>query len=1053
MAVNWSYPGIGFSEIDNSIQANTTVTDGVGAIVLDANRGYVNQRILSTSIKKFHENFGDPESDHHYGHFAADQFLIASPQLYAVRATMGDEQYSFIQYPYKDAAARDCVVSDMVQSFTYVDNNGDTQIKLLEPMNGHLEYKSIKDKNWQTFTDINTAEPVTSGNYTNTAFCLVDNGYALYYRDLQHDQDPSIRIVRDDIEGEIPDAKKGNYYKVANKTGDVRKLFVKEEAKTLDTGKVYIVDTQQSASYVQTEAENNPCLTILSGVGEADGEGNWKAILDIPKTLTLDGEEEQATFYIPSAVAAAYDFSVDEATATIDEIMTDAGEAVTESAAVYKLQFFDWNEESYINPEIIEQSAFDNKSEVIGAQFREITGALYNQQLVMKATNSAISGDIYVDVAGMTLAKLSAANDPRYAHYAAIAQAGYSAYPITTMDYADAKQLAYEQYGKDIDELYTSAFSVLESVDPIDNVLTLTTRIIYNNNPTDVDAIKNDGVYTSPYIFNTYWDSDDGVAGNQVVKAAYISRHPDYVYQPWVYDDHKSDSSVKPLVAFATSEIVNDPTGLYKDGYTKTILTVDEPGNGDIERYDSLQNNQLVIAAVSPGEWGNDLGISIITPEVAGNDALVDQPAAFDWKYLFDDEDLVNEDWMNHPSYEDNPSNLTWKKVYKINVYVKSKTQQASVWGSGLDALVKEPVESFLVSNDPTVKDGQGNSMYAPYVINGQSKYIYVSLNSVLNSRTAAGTYAMPKQTYSIYQLTGGKNSKKNEIKEKTAALELYRDRQKCNFDILFNVEAIETFQSRQKYAAMQNRIANIAIDRGIDIGFIQVTSKVARTGYKALSEGKLFTFANGSYVAAQAGYDRYYDQYTSNWVYLPKSVALAVAHARCWRAGTPWLAPAGVTNGTIEYSNGQLLKLSDPEIGQLYNAHINCSRTCAGYGELIYGQKTMLKKTSALNRINVRGLVNYIEKHLESLLQPFLFQLNTSTTRSTMLSTVDSFLSEIMASQGITAKSVVVKPDPRDSHLIYVNISIRPAEAIEFIQVTTTINRAETSITTTDNL
>ena len=112
-----------------------------------------------------------------------------------------------------------------------------------------------------------------------------------------------------------------------------------------------------------------------------------------------------------------------------------------------------------------------------------------------------------------------------------------------------------------------------------------------------------------------------------------------------------------------------------------------------------------------------------------------------------------------------------------------------------------------------------------------------------------------------------------------------------------------------------------------------------------------------------------------------------------------------------------------------------------------------MLKKTSALNRINVRGLVNYIEKHLESLLQPFLFQNNTSTTRSTMLSTVDSFLSGIMANQGITAKSVVVKPDPRDSHLVYVNISIRPAEAIEFIQVTTTINRAETSITTTDDL
>ena len=1053
MAVNWSYPGIGFSEIDNSIQANTTVTDGVGAIVLNANRGYVNQRILSTSVKKFHENFGDPETDHDYGHFAADQFLIASPQLYAVRATMGDEQYAFIQYPYKDAAARDCVVDDLVQSFEYVDNNGNTQIKLLDPMIGHVEYSNIKDQGWQTFKSINTAEPVVSGNYTNTAFCLVDDGYAVYYRDLQTNQDPAIRIVRDDVSA-IPEAQKGSYYCVGNANGgDYAKLFMTSASEKTNNsnGKVYIVSALEDASSVPA---SNPCLIVLSADPQTD-KGEWHAILDVPSTLTLNGEDAHAEFYIPSGTAKDYPYVTKDTAYTpskrVSNIMTDASACVTESAAVYKMQFFDWSEEATLNQEIIEQSAYENKSKVIGAQFREITGALYNQQLVMEATNSAISGEIYVEAAGMTLSDLSAADKDRYDRYEPIAKKGFSAYPITKMPYVEAKQLAYEHYGKDVGDLYTSAYSVLESVDPI--TLTLTTRIIYNNNPDDVDAIKNDGVYTSPYIFNTYWDNDIGVAGNSVVKAAYISRHPDLVYQPWVYNDHKADGSVKPLVAFPTSDIVNDPTGLYKDGYTRTILTVDEPGNGDIERYDSEQKNQLVIAAVAPGEWGNDIGISIITPEVATVDALIDQPAAFDWKYMFDDEDLVNKDWTDYPTYEQNPNNLTWKKVYKINVYVKSKSQQASVWGSGLDALVKEPVESFLVSNDPTVKDGNGNSMYAPYVINGQSKYIYVSLSSVIAARTAIGTYAMPKQTYSIYQLTGGRNSTKNEIKEKTAALELYRDRQKCNFDILFNVEAIETFQSRQKYAAMQNRIANIAIDRGIDIGFIQVTSKAAKTGYKALSEGKLFSFANGSYVAAQAGYDRYYDQYTSNWVYLPKSVALAVAHARCWRAGTPWVAPAGVTNGSIEYSNGQLLKLSDPEIGQLYNAHINCSRTCAGYGELIYGQKTMLKKTSALNRINVRGLVNYIEKHLESLLQPFLFQNNTSTTRSTMLSTVDSFLSGIMANQGITAKSVVVKPDPRDSHLVYVNISIRPAEAIEFIQVTTTINRAETSITTTDNL
>jgi hypothetical protein len=338
--------------------------------------------------------------------------------------------------------------------------------------------------------------------------------------------------------------------------------------------------------------------------------------------------------------------------------------------------------------------------------------------------------------------------------------------------------------------------------------------------------------------------------------------------------------------------------------------------------------------------------------------------------------------------------------------------------------------------------------MYAPYVINGQSKYIYVSLNSVSDSRTATGKYAMPKQTYSIYQLTGGKNSAKHTIKEKTAALSLYADRQKCMFDVIFNVEPIESFQSKEKYSQMQRKIAEIASDRGIDLASIQVTSKAARTGYRSLSEGKLFTFSNGSYVACMAGYDRYYDSYTSNWVYLPKSVALACAYARRWVLGKPWEAPAGIDNGTIDYSNGQLLKLSDPEIGQLYAAHINCSRSCAGLGEVIWCQKTALKKESALNRINVRGCINYIEKYLEQMLIPFLYKNNTSTVRSNMRNTVDSFLSTIMANGGLLAKSVQVIPDPKDTHLVYVNIAVVPAEAIEFIQVNITVNRNNNTIT-----
>ena len=623
MAVKWSYPGIGFSEIDNSIQANTTVDDGVGAIVLNANKGYVNQRVLSTSVKKFHENFGDPETDHDYGHFAADQYLVASPALYAVRATMGDEQYAFIQYPYSDASVIDCKVNSLVQKFEYVDNNGDTQIKLLDPMNSHVQFESISALNWQTFKTNTTAEDVNADNYTNTAFCLVDNGYAVYYKDLQYEQDPAITVIRDDfVDGKIKDENKGTYYAIASLDGGSNnKLFMKKPA-GYDVEKVLVYSPDGETPQ---GVDNHPSLYVNSAQTYEDAdEVYWKVQLSVPKNLTLNNTENfAADFYIPSATVSEY--ASDEL--LVSDILADAIDGtIAESADVYAVRFFNWQTEEYNNLEIIEQSAYDNKSSVSGIQYREITGALYNQQLIMSKPNSALSGNIHVESVDMTLDMLSAANPAQYEHYKAVAEAGIITSVADTLDPEIVKSLAYDKYSKDLAEVYTSAYSVVEFLEPTQQEIQ--SIIIFNDNPNDTDKV-NDGVFISPYIFNTYFDNDADKFGKQVQKAAYISRHPEPIYEPWVYDDNKQD--VKELVAFPTSDIVNDPSGLYKNGYTRTILTVDEPGNGDIERYDSNQNNQLVIAAVAPGEFGNDIGISIITPEVADNLALVDQPAAFNW--------------------------------------------------------------------------------------------------------------------------------------------------------------------------------------------------------------------------------------------------------------------------------------------------------------------------------------------------------------------------------------------------------------------------------------
>lgn len=559
-------------------------------------------------------------------------------------------------------------------------------------------------------------------------------------------------------------------------------------------------------------------------------------------------------------------------------------------------------------------------------------------------------------------------------------------------------------------------------------------RIIRVDDAHTVDKTK--GEYSALYepLFVAYQEVG---ATKMTQKSVIKALTPEAIAKPWQVED---GDNVSKLVAMSTTEVMADSSGLWADGYTPSCDTEDEPGNGDIETFESNQQNQLVIAAFGPGEWGNDIGVSVITAEAAKYPCL-NHANAFSWKYRYDDEDKVEN--AEYPDdYTHNEENLTWKKVYRINVYAKPKDKTAKIWGFGLDALTAEPIESWYVSNDPNAKDSEGNTLYAPYVINGRSNYIYVSKKSVATATDYKGQIAQPKMTWSIYQLQGGKNSKLNNIKEKTAALKLYEDRSKADFDILFNVEGIDTFNGRQRYASHQRRIGEIAAKRGMDIGVIQATSREARTIKLELSEAKSFSFNNGSYVAAYAGYDRYFDSYTSNWVYLPKSVAGACAMCYCDVFSYPWMAPAGLARGQISYSNRSNIRLSDPEIGQLYDNNINTSKACAGYGEVLWGQKTMLKKESVLNRVNVRRLLNYIEKNLENMLVPYLYQQNTVNTRTSMKTTVDAFLSRIQSAEGILSKRVSVTTDPEDGHIVYVNINLVPAESIEWICVTLTLDR-----------
>lgn len=1019
----YSVPGIRFTEIDNTIRTESEPGLGIGAIVMKSNKGPVNQRIVTRNYNEFVEVFGEPESLTDYGHFAAENYFANSTQLFAVRATMGDEQYAQLQFAYPDAMITN--KSDSTGVFKYVDAQGDYQLKLVPHLNTVDENIAPLTANgeWKLPEGF-IGDPAYSGS---DAFYLWQNARYDVFNDIISKGNDIVvykELATDPkLNNDVP---KGIHVNYPKRFTD--QVSVDDELIFTDHAWSDLSATSGEVSFItQTPGTN----------GEREITINIPADNTLNKTATVIqfwGQNSAVSGWNLSGVAYKDIFTADnfyDPADYLDGAWVDGSTSNYKAQKAYKMQICDWEDPEtpktyYVDATAIDTDYEDEKNSVSGIAYTEYgyvdeTHDIMSDTMVSEIADENLSGLFYKE----TISVMYDLDD----------ESDEIVDPMVTKGKSTPRQIVLRMMDEngvsDVSEI--SNYTYLRYVSVLNN-LDIVERIV-KETPKEIEAKMN------KKLFYLIADPDANkfkkipVFAANDVETAINPITPEFSYKVGEGETRKVDN----IIATPTSYLVNSVDKTYAEGYTILTQSEDEPGNGDIEKYVSIPD-QLVIASIGPGKYGNDVGISIITTECANIKALQHQNA-FNWKYAYDDEDLVDKDTS---PIDQNPQDLTWKKVFRINVYVKNKTQTAAgAWGTGMDALLKDPAESWFVSTDPLAKDAEGNPLFAPTVINGHSDYIYVSRNSTNAAIDCKGHYQQPKQTYSVYALEGGRNSQKNNISEKTAALNFYRDRQKANFDILFNVDAVDTFNGRQRFSAHQRKIAEIAANRTMDVGVVQVTSKAAKTCKAMISEAKMFSFANGSYIAEYGGYDKYYNATLAAWIYLPKSVAGACAMAHCDTFEYPWMAPAGVARGTIPYTTGQLLRLTDNEIGQLYDNNVNTTRDCGGYGVVLWGQKTALKKNSLLNRINVRRCLNYIEKQLENMMTPYLFMQNSVNTRSSARNDIDSFLQRVKAAEGIESYALSVTQDPEDPTIMNVNIRLVPISAIEFIDVKIIINRS----------
>ena len=178
---------------------------------------------------------------------------------------------------------------------------------------------------------------------------------------------------------------------------------------------------------------------------------------------------------------------------------------------------------------------------------------------------------------------------------------------------------------------------------------------------------------------------------------------------------------------------------------------------------------------------------------------------------------------------------------------------------------------------------------------------------------------------------------------------------------------------------------------------------------------------------------------------FVPASVVIPGVYAFTDGAAAPWFAPAGLTRGGIPTVIQAERKLTRSQRDTLYSANVNPIATFPGSGISVFGQKTLQKKSSALDRVNVRRLLIALKKFIGDVSRELVFEQNTNVTRNRFLAQVNPYLTSVVEQQGLFAYRVVMDDTNNTSDVIDRNqligqIFIQPARTVEFVVLNFTI-------------
>ena len=193
------------------------------------------------------------------------------------------------------------------------------------------------------------------------------------------------------------------------------------------------------------------------------------------------------------------------------------------------------------------------------------------------------------------------------------------------------------------------------------------------------------------------------------------------------------------------------------------------------------------------------------------------------------------------------------------------------------------------------------------------------------------------------------------------------------------------------------------------------------------------------NYAATYYPWVKIVDRNTALPVWVPPSVVLPGVIAFTDQVAHEWFAPAGLNRGGLTTVLEAQTRLTHDERDELYEARVNPIASFPGQGVVVWGQKTLQGRPSALDRVNVRRLLIKLKKFIASSSRYLVFEQNTAATRNRFLNIVNPFLESVQSNSGLSAFKVVMDdsnntPDVIDRNQLVGQIFIQPTRTAEFI-------------------